>query len=502
MDLTAVKCRAAESWIRDALSPTGTEIWDIRPTPMPDLPPHLQEFINQLVQSEMVTNALMMQGMDDPKELSDYLVSNTQAKLEEQANVACGRMRLKISDQLKEAKWKKVLNGVISDIVTYKAGFLKGPVVRRKPTLTWKQDEQTQVWNAVREEKLVVEYDRVDPFDAYPSPTSTDIDNGFFIEHHRMTRQDLNELRGVPSYDEESIKLVLEQYGEGGIKDWLWGENAKENAKDVESEHANTSPERTIDAIEFWGDVQGKMLIEWGMSKDKIDDPDKEYHINAWKIGNYIIKAIINQNPTGKKPYYKASFEDIAGMFWGRGVPELMKDIQDVCNATARALVNNLAISSGPQIAVDVNQFGTDQDIKDQYPWKIWYFNSDTGQTRNIKPIEFFQPSSNAAELLAIYDSFVQKADDYTGIPAYTYGSSDVGGAGRALANYEKIITPNGSVEIGSIKENDLVCNTYGSTSKVLGVYPQGESDIFRVKFSNGEHVDWSEHIMIESLEH
>jgi len=315
MNLTAVKCRAAEAWVRDALSPTGTEIWDIKPTPIPDLPPHLTEFINQLVYSESVSNALIMQGIEDPKELSDYLISNTQTELEAQAKTACDRMRLKISDQLKEAKWKKVLNEVISDIITCKAGFLKGPLVRRKPKLQWKQDEQSGTWSAVTEEILIVEYDRVDPFDIYPSPASTTVDDGFIIEHHRMTRKDLNALIDVPGYDKESIKLVLQRYGEGGLKDWIWGEELKDEAKGIESQHVKPSPEKTIDALEFWGSCQGKMLLDWGMTDDVIDDPDKEYHVNAWKIGNYIIKAIVNPDPIGKKPYHKASFEDISGMF-------------------------------------------------------------------------------------------------------------------------------------------------------------------------------------------
>jgi len=441
MNLTAVKCRALEAWIHDALSPVGSEIWDIEPTPMPDLPPHLQTYIQELVYSKEVSNSLVMNGIDDPKELYDYLMEKTQGELEAQAKYAAERMKLKISDQLEEADWRGTLLEVLSDIATYKAGFLKGPIVRRKPALSWKQDEQDGSWSAVTENKIVVEYDRVDPFDIYPSPSSTTINDGYLIEHHRMTRQMLNELLNVPGYDEESIRLVLKEYGEGGLHDWIWTVNLNEEASDTEQSDLQSSPDNTIDALEFWGDVQGKMLLEWGMTDDLIKDPDKEYHINAWKIGNYIIKAVINQNPTGKKPYYKTSFERTPGMFWGKGVPEVMKDIQDICNATARDLINNEAISSGPQVGIDMNQLNMDQNYKEMYPWKLWYFDSETGQTRNTKAIEFFQPNSNAAELLTVYDSFAKRGDEVTGIPAYTYGGADVGGGGKTATGLSMLMS-------------------------------------------------------------
>ena len=39
MMITEVKCRAAESWLRDILLETGTPPWEMQPTPIPDLSP-------------------------------------------------------------------------------------------------------------------------------------------------------------------------------------------------------------------------------------------------------------------------------------------------------------------------------------------------------------------------------------------------------------------------------------------------------------------------------
>jgi hypothetical protein len=47
------------------------------------------------------------------------------------------------------------------------------------------------------------------------------------------------------------------------------------------------------------------------------------------------------------------------------------------------------------------------------------------------QPITFFQPNSNAQELLGVYEKFTQIADELSAIPRYTTGSDRLGGAAR-----------------------------------------------------------------------
>ena len=57
-----------------------------------------------------------------------------------------------------------------------------------------------------------------------------------------------------------------------------------------------------------------------------------------------------------RKPYAKTSFIKSPGAFWGKGIPEIIEDVQNVCNAATRALVNNMGISSGPQVEVNLER--------------------------------------------------------------------------------------------------------------------------------------------------
>lgn len=58
---------------------------------------------------------------------------------------------------------------------------------------------------------------------------------------------------------------------------------------------------------------------------------------------------------------------------------------------------------------------------------------------------------------------------------------------------YSKVLTPNGFVEIGSLKIGDEICGTNKSVQTVLGVFPKGSKKIYKMIFSNGQIVECSE---------
>lgn len=64
---------------------------------------------------------------------------------------------------------------------------------------------------------------------------------------------------------------------------------------------------------------------------------------------------------------------------------------------------------------------------------------------------------------------------------------------GRAQPLDAKILTPDGYREMGAIKVNDEVIGADGLPTRVLGVYPQGEMDVYRISFSDGTSVECSE---------
>lgn len=438
MMITEVKCRAAESWLRDILLDTGTPPWDIKPTPLPELSPVQAKEIESIFADtvmEILKSEDRAPTRDEVSQLKEMVAQDYRFRVLHEAQTRADKMNLKISDQFAEGGWSEAFNDFITDLVTYPCAFIKGPVVRRQRVLGWTQDEFGKTV-AAPTERIAPEYERVDPFRIFPEPGISNLNDGYIFEHHRLTRMDLADLIGVPGYDDNSIKAALEN---GNASSWV--NVSFEFQKEQEEHKFNTTlrPTEMFDALEFWGKVSGQMLLDWGLTEEDVPDESKEYDANVWVVGNHVIKAVLNYDPLGEKPYAKTSFIKCPGAFWGKGIPEIIEDIQNVCNAAARALVNNMGISSGPQVEVNVDRLPPNEDITQIHPWKIWQvLNDPVGSS--APAVRFSQPEDNANTLVAVYDKFSRLADEHSGIPAYLYGDLNVQGAGRTSSGLSMLM--------------------------------------------------------------
>ena len=438
MMITEVKCRAAESWLRDILLDNGSPPWDLQATPIPDLSPAQTKDV-QAIFAERVIKMVEEYGKapnrEEMAEMREAVSQDFRFAVLQQAQMRADRMKVKIQDQFAQGGWEASFNDFITDLVTFPAAFIKGPVVRRQRALGWKTNAQGQtVVEPI--ERLGPEYERVDPFYIYPEPGISTINEGYLFEYHPLSRMQLSDLIGVPGYDEDAIRKVLEI---GNGQSWINQDVELQKDEEERKYYSYMKPTTEFDALEFWGKVSGKMLREWGLTEEDVPDEAREYDANVWMVGNYVIKAVLNYDPLGEKPYAKTSFIKCPGAFWGKGIPEIIEDLQGVCNAAARALVNNMGISSGPQVEVNVERLPPNEDITQLTPWKIWQtINDPVGSS--APAIRFTQPDSRANELMGVYEKFSRLADDHSGIPAYVYGDLNVQGAGRTSSGLSMLM--------------------------------------------------------------
>lgn len=440
--LTSVKCRAAAGWIKDVVLAAGSDKpWTIRSTPVPELPPEETDAILTTVTGALEQEFMMTGALPTPDEVMDvmrHLKDRAMAKVRERATLAAQRMEDKMEDQLVEGGFRKALTEFVDDLATFPAAFLKGPIVRNVAQLVWEKTANGPKPVVKRKPKLF--WERVSPFNIYPSPQASTVQDGFLIERHQLSRADLSDMIGVEGYDDGAIKLVLDEYGRGGLREWLWEDTVQASAEGKNPLYTVENRDNLIDAIQYWGSVQGKLLREFGMKEDVITDELKEYNCEIWLIGGYVIKAVLNGNPFGTKPYYRASYEEVPGVFWGNSPADLVRDPQVVVNAAARALVNNMGLASGPQVGVNVDRLPPGENISQLRPWRIWQYTSDpTGAAGGSKPLEFFQPNSNVAELSGIIKMFMDLADEWSGIPKYLTGDAP-GGAGRTASGLSMLM--------------------------------------------------------------
>lgn len=434
MHLTSTKCRAASSWLRDTLLGKGAEKpWTLSPTPMPELPMDVLQGLRQKVQQElmlMVQQTGQMPSPEQAQELAKQMKERAASEVADEARKRVERMEKKMEDQLIEGRFSDALDAFIDDIVTFPTAVLKGPVLRKRAKLQWQNGEM------VPTTEVRPEWERVDPFMIYPAPWATSPHDGFLVERHKMSRRDLDDLLGVDGYSEAAIRQVIAEFDTGGLREWVAIDTEKADAVGNDTAHVRDTD--LIDALQLWDDIPGKLLREWGMSEEEVPDESSIYACEVWLVGSVVIRAVLNYDKLDRKPYYATSYEKVPGTFWGHGVADLIRDAQDMCNSAARALNNNMGISSGPQVGVNISRLPAGANVSQMFPWKIWQFtHSDYGDT--TPPFTFFQPTSNAQELMAVYDHFAKMADEYSGIPRYMTGEHTPG-AGRTASGLSMMI--------------------------------------------------------------
>lgn len=446
--LTAVKCRGASALLRDIYLSRGRP-WELAPTPDPVIPDTVTQNIEQLVMVEAQT--AQMHGMPITPDVIEQRVE----QLQEAARVAARRKAkseaakdtIKLDDILTEGGFYTALSEFVRDLPVFQFAVIKGPVVRKATVSQWQPDGSLKVT-----EKPQMYWYRVNPLDIWFAPGACDARSGPIIERLRLTSNELYDLIGLPGYDEDAIRDILGRASGGGLHMWKTTfESERAALERRESPFQDDGP--FIDALEFHGYVRGQMLLDWGLEDEEISDPDREYYATVWLIDNKVIKAQLNPHPRKEPIYYVTSFEKVPGSLYGHGLPEILHDVQEVSNATLRALVNNLSIASGPQVVINLDSMANGADAESLYPWKRWYVQRDPLANPNQKPVDFYQPQSNAQELLVVYEKFTQIADEVSAIPRYLTGSERVGGA-ASTASGLSMLMDNSSKVMQSVAAN------------------------------------------------
>jgi hypothetical protein len=437
MGIVSTKCRTATAWLRDTLLGTGADKpWSLAPTPIPEVPPAVQERLQAIMEANLQQYYAAGNPPIDPSQLQQLaagMKDTAMRAMKEEADKRVGRMEMKMEDQLIEGGFVKALYEFTNDIATFPYAVLKGPIPRKRKAMKYVQGGMAAV------DVLRDEWERVDPYKFYWAPWGDDVQNMPIIELHHLTREDVEAMIGVEGYDEASVRSILADFGFGSF-DWLEHDDSEietATGKDFDDAHRDI-----VAALQLWDSIPGSLLIDWGMDESEIPDPQMSYPCEVWMMNNTVIKAVLNYDPLGRKPYYVTSYEKVPGRVDGNGVSDLCMDAQNMCNAAARSLANNMGIASGPQVGVNISRLPAGEDITQMHPWKIWQFRQ-SDYNDSSPPMTFFQPNSNAQELMAVFDRFMGIADEVSGIPRYMTGEH-VPGAGRTSSGLSMLISNAG----------------------------------------------------------
>lgn len=427
MNITNQKCRSLKAWIGDILANSEDQPWTLKPTPSPELPPEAEEAVIDALIREMKMYGLTV----DLRERAAYFKDVAQKHSDKLAEKTTARMETKIKDIMLEGGWRDAFTSFISDLSEFPAAILKGPVVERGAGLRWTGESLATV------DRLRYVMKRVHPLDFYPSPNSTTPQDGnYVIERARVTYEDLLETKDIPGFNEQAIRKILVERP-GGVREIVQTDQERSRLEHTDRRQTLTSDNR-YDILIYYGKVKGDLLAKHQV---EVDDPQKMYEAEVWICGGLVLRALLNPHPLGKRPYYTCSFENVPGSIWGRGLPQIIRDVQRICNSAARSLVRNMAFASGPIGEYDIDRLANETNIDELRPWRMYATQTDQFNQQTSQPaLRFTDIKSNAAELLKVYEFYSKIADDQSGIPAYVLGNPQTAGAGRTLGGLSMLM--------------------------------------------------------------
>lgn len=444
--LTGMIVRSAFSWLKDAYFNAQDKPWTLEPTLKPELSDELQAELEEAIEVEIASALGQQEGgvlSKDVRSMVDKL-RNTAAELAlNYATESAEGMSTVIADQLLEAQFRDVLTEHLLDICIYPYAVLKGPVVRRKKIPVWVKNE----YKFKTEPRYYV--DRVDPKNFYPSPDSTNTQDGeFVIEVMEMSRARLNEAASMKDFSKDAIRVIIdEQESKYNRQASLRVDGNEQEELDGRGRSTTSLDGSMFDVYEFNGRIAGEYLLEFLEMSDKIDDvrdnfdhvistewgnidPFEDYESTIWVCNDMVIFARLNKSqPVPYRPYYTTSSFKIPGSVYGECIPMVIADLQDELNSAARARMYNMSMSAGPIVEVDVSRFRDGEVPETLQPWDVIPVQTDSTRNNNSAPaVQFTNIPSVANELTAVMDEVWEKAHRLSGIPPYMYGD-DAGAA-------------------------------------------------------------------------
>ena len=438
--ITASKVRGTSALLREIYT-SADRPYALEPTPVPHLPGEdAMAAVETLIAAEVAEAQAM--GAPVPEEVIAKRRTDLRAQiLEAQQKLAMDALRTReaaIDDILWEGGFYTALWDFLGDIACFPYAVLKGPVVRMQNVLRWENGKPISV------EQPTMQWERCSPFDVFFAPWAQTPQEGYIIHRYPITPVALRALRDLPNYNAAKIDEVLE-LNPDGMSEWFdYTESERADYEQRDSRplgDTSGSSSKPYPMIELHDTIKGQLLIDWGMPAADVPDPTGYFNCTVYCVGGHVVGVRKNPHPTGRKSFYVDSFERVPGSVYGHGIPDLIDDIQSVANAALRALCNNLAIASGPMGFVNEDQLAeNDQNATKLWPWKM-FRTTDSMIGSTVKPVEFFQPNSNAQELLGVYGQFAQMADEMSSLPRYMQGNTaGSGGAARTASGLSMLM--------------------------------------------------------------
>lgn len=438
-NITSPIVRGVVGLIRDVFANSMESPFVIKATPVADLSKDVERTVMDVLLKKY--EALQSQGIvptdeDIRADVNQNLLIAGQNEKQKRADLAAERMNLLIQDRLKDADWLREFGDFIYNFVVYPAAIMKAPAMRQKQ---WKEWDAATNRMTVRR-KVVRGVENISPFDFYPAPFAQDVQSAeYIIERRKVTRTELLSCYSMPGYSVDGLDQVFAEYENGWVEPYEESDHTPDTDTDgmLDADGEHDDAMGAYDCLGFYGSIQGNILKLFGVD---VEDERRNYEAEVWTINDIVIKAVLNPDPMGNRPFYVASFEPIPGSFWGESIVTRLKDTQKILSSVITAHVVNFSYASGVQGEVDSSRLLDEDDPRIVQPNSLREVAYDP-KHNGMPAIRFYTIPDLSAQLTNLIQFHQQQAYELVGIPRVAFGSSEnLGTVGRTSGGVAMVL--------------------------------------------------------------
>lgn len=452
VNITRAKTNRTESKLFDILFPADDKNWGIQPTPVPTLETVARVGMDEAEKAADQATKLENGELEMPGVTAEELTqkasdlgqqaAKAQAEMED-AKRSCAAMAREIDDQLTECRYPRKARDAISWACKLGPGILKGPVVKDMSRKGWEKGENGRWELAIGRETNRPGADVVNPWSFFPDPSATCMEDcEYTFERHLPSKTALRKLAKKLRFNPIAVKELLEEGpGEGVTQDLT-------HLQDMRNLTGETAPVKGRYVLwEYHGPLE---LHEIELMIRSSGAPDAEQRADFFREqgesldGKRVIIHFCNGKLLKIAEYYPMDSDALiysvfslekgdASVLGAIGIPEIMADSQEALNAAWRMMMDNSALSVGPQILVDIAAVKPlDGDWK-MKPRKVWQFDSaQYGAGNQQTPFQVFNVPVNQEQIAGIISLSMTFIDEETAMPRIAEGNGTVDDAAGA----------------------------------------------------------------------
>lgn len=407
------------SLLSDAMTAAAQELFVLKPSPNVTLPPERVTAIVQGVRQQLdeLTSLGIIPTLEDVTAGAQVMLKAEEQKSAADAERAAQELTKIVKDRLVEVGFNDTFIEALRDYTTYPAMVVKAPASLLRMQRKWGTGGLSFQRDWVRG------VERVNPVNFFLAPNATGPqphESDYIIEVRRLTPEELVSLIGQDGYDAEELQRAARLYERGHVE-------MQDGSFSVMMDTAGTSVSmgdsytraNAFDVRVHYGRVKGSLLQQMGI---EVDNPMASYEAEIAVLGECVLRAVLNPDPAGRRPFAMASFYPSNRSAWGASPVSVVRTIQRSVTTLYVAMIGDAALA-GNHIEVDPSRLSAeDKNPKNAVrPRQVRIVKAGGDGAKAVR-IDSVAP--NTAAYSAEIERHISMAHEMIGIPRMAFGQT------------------------------------------------------------------------------